>query len=293
MPQPLIRLGVVVGLLAVSTAARQDPVSELLAVLERVGQRVEHFFARAQTLICIEAVHWQPLDISYGADGFGRHIESELRVSWDRSVDADREPEVRTVRQVLRANGRPPRPNDRSNCTTPEQVVSEPQPLAMLLPSQQPDYRFRHGGRTVLDRRPVVVLEYEEIKRATVTADVVEGNDECINFDIDGGTRGRIWVDAETYDVLRLDSSLAGYVEVPMPRKVRRPGLPDSWTITRMDQTIRFEPITFEDPDETLVLPVSQSSLRFAVGAGTPRLRTTTTYTRYRRFLTDVKVVGP
>jgi hypothetical protein len=106
----------------------------------------------------------------------------------------------------------------------------------------------------------------------------VEGKDDCISYSVDGGVRGRIWIDPDTHEVMRLDQGLSGLVEVPMPRRVaRRFNMSDSWTVERMDTSIRFKPVTFSDPDETLVLPVSSSQLRIARGAGQPRMRTVAT----------------
>jgi hypothetical protein len=105
--------------------------------------------------------------------------------------------------------------------------------------------------------------------------------------------RGRIWIDADTYDVLRLDQGLGGLVEIPLPKAAtRRSGSPSSWTMERWDTTIRFKPVAFENPSETLVLPESQSSIRITRGSGSPRLRTTTQYKNYQRFLTSGRIVG-
>jgi hypothetical protein len=135
------------------------------------------------------------------------------------------------------------------------------------------------------------MVDYRLLKKASVESHLVEGREDCISFDIDGGMRGRVWIDAETYDVLRLDQALTVMVEIPLPKKItRRAGNPTSWTMERMDTTIRFKPVSFTEPDETLVLPVSLSQLRVMRGAQT--LRTTTGYTNYKRFLTGVRVVG-
>ena len=47
----------------------------------------------------------------------------------------------------------------------------------------------------------------------------------------------------------------------------------------------------FRDPDEVLLLPVSMIEMRETRGACGPRLRTTTEYTDYRRFLTGGRIV--
>ena len=72
--------------------------------------------------------------MGFGADGPARHVESELRLSWEPSPDNPTPTEARTLRQVLRVNGSPPRKKDYDNCTTPEQQDSEEQPLSLLLP---------------------------------------------------------------------------------------------------------------------------------------------------------------
>jgi hypothetical protein len=55
---------------------------------------------------------------------------------------------------------------------------------------------------------------------------------------------------------------------------------------------MRFRRLGFSDPEETFVVPVSTTSLRVTRGAGTPRLRTTTEYTAYKRFLTGGRIIG-
>jgi hypothetical protein len=109
-----------------------------------------------------------------------------------------------------------------------------------------------------------------------------------------GGLRGRIWIDPETFDVLRLDQGLIGLVEIQLPRQLtRRSGGVYSWTMERWDTSIRFQSVPFRDPDETLTLPVSIQQLRITRGSASPRLRTTTEFTEYKRFLTGGRVVPP
>lgn len=278
--------------LAGSLSADQTAPIDIGSVLHRTGQKVSEFFARAQSIMCLERVSLQKLGISFGADGPARRVESELRLSWEPSPDNPTPTEARTLRQVLRVNGGRPRKNDYNNCTTPEQEDSEEQPLSFLLPAQREKYAFTYRGRDDVDGRNAIVIAYQEIRKPTVDVSLVEGNDDCVSFDIEGGMRGRVWIDAETHDVLRLDKSLSGLVEVPLPRKAaRRPGVNPSWTLERLDSSIRFRRVTFEDPQETLVLPIESSILQIIRGAG--RLRTSTQYLSYRRFITTGRVVPP
>ena len=289
--------GVVAALfvaLAASLSAAQSAAMDITGVLHRAGEKVTEFFARAQSIMCLEKVALQKLGMSFGADGPARHVESELRLSWEPSPDDPTPTVARTLRQVLRVNGSTPRKKDYENCTTPEKQASEEQPLSMLLPSQREKYAFTYSGRDTIDRRDAIVIAYREIKKPTVDVSLVEDNEDCISFDIQGGMRGRIWIDAVTHDVLRLDRSINGLIEIPMPRKVtRHPGAVMSWTMERWDSSIRFKRVTFQNPEETLVLPVESSTLQITRGAGTPRLRTSTEYHSYRRFITGARVVPP
>ena len=262
------------------------------AVLRRAGERVTEYFARAQSIMCLERVSLQRLGISFGADGPARRVESELRLSWEPSPDNPVPTEARTLRQVLRVNGAPPRKKDFDNCTTPEQQDSEEQPLSMLLPAQREKYTFTFSGRQEIDRREVIVVEFREIRKAKVDSWLVDGKDDCLSYEIEGGSRGKIWIDAATHDVLRLDRSLSGLIEIPLPRKAtRRPGSPMTLTVERSDTSIRFRRVSFDDPQETMVLPVESSTLQITRGSGSPRLRTTTQYQAYRRFLTAGRIV--
>jgi len=283
------------GLVFTAGVAAQQPANtdELIATLQKIGERVEQYFARAQSIVCMEMVRLQPLGVSLGPDGFGRNVQSELRLSWDPTAgNSDDAPEAKAVRQVVKVNGHPPRKNDRDNCTTPEQNATETQPLSMLLPGQRVKYAFSFIGPGKLDGRAVVMLDFKERKPVTVAVSEVPGNEDCVSYDINGGMTGRIWIDPQSFDVLRLDQRLATQVEVRLPRKMtRRAGVSDYWTVERYDSSIRFKTVAFQEPNETLVLPVSASELRVTRGSGTPRLRTTTEYSSYRRFLTGARIV--
>ena len=163
----------------------------------------------------------------------------------------------------------------------------------MLLPGERDGYTWTLAGARQ-GRRPAGRAGRlpREGRHHGGRAALVENNDDCVSYDINGGLRGRVWLDAESFDVLRMDHRLGGQVEVPMPREIRnRHGVSPMWTVERLETTYRFKRMRFADPEETLVLPVSSTSLRITRGAGTPRTRVTTQYKQYRRFLTGGRVV--
>ncbi len=126
---------------------------------------------------------------------------------------------------MLRVNGGKPRKKDYQNCTTPEQNAEEEQPLSILLPQQRRRLHVhRRRPRPKIDGREAMVIAFREVRKPTVDVSMVEDNEDCISFDIEGGMRGKIWIDAETHDVLRLDRLLSGLVDIPLPRKATRRG---------------------------------------------------------------------
>ena len=279
------------AVLASSLVAAQPASPGLADVLQRVGERVEQYFARAQSIVCLEIVGLMPVD-AIGTSR-GRTVESELRLSWEPTDENPIPIEARTLRQVIKVNGHAPRKNDHDNCTSPEQNTSEVQPLSLLLPRQRDEYTFKLAGPGRIDNRAAILLDYRMVDRPSVKSELVNGNEECVSFALDGGMRGRIWIDAETFDVLRMDQSLMGLVDIPLPRKAASRARWGSWTMERWDTSIRFKPVTFQDPHETLVLPASATSFRITRGAGTPQLRTSTQYSSYRRFITGARILPP
>ncbi|HEX6215081.1 MAG TPA: hypothetical protein VFZ38_09700, partial [Vicinamibacterales bacterium] len=182
------------GLGVCASAGQSASLIDLEGLLERAGARVTEYFARAQSIMCLEKVSLQRLSFGYGSDGPARFVESELRLSWEPSAEDPTPKEARTLRQVLRVNGHPPRKKDWDNCTTPEQQVSEVQPLSILLPDSRVELTFAYGGRAVLDGRDAVMVTFREKVKPTVDVSLVEDNENCVSFDIDGGTQGKIWL---------------------------------------------------------------------------------------------------
>lgn len=288
------RRGQVAALIVALTAtlsARQASNVDVAEVLKRAGDRVTQYFARAQSIMCLERVSLQKLGMTWSAEGPPRFVESELRLSWEPTEDDPVPIEAKTLRHVLRVNGSKPRKNDSNNCTTPEQTDSEEQPLSLLLPAQREKYSFTFEKLEQIDERTAFVIAYREIAKPRVDVSLLEDNEDCISFDVEGGMRGKIWIDSITHDVLRLDRGLTGMVTIPLPRKAVRGNADPEWTMERFDSSIRFKRVSFQDPEETLILPVTSTTLQITRGAGTPRLRTSTQYVSYRRFLTGSRIL--
>jgi hypothetical protein len=274
------------------SAAAQAP-REVDLVMARVSGRIADYYRRAQSVICLEQSTVQPIQLNWSPDGLARTVESELRVE-PEAADGDLLPGAKIIRDIRRVNGRAPRDRDRkdrSGCTDPNPFSSEP--LSFLLPSRREDYRFtsmREGRER--DRRALIV-DFTSVSRAS-RPELIEdewGHDDCFDWKGPIATRGRVWVDASTADVLRVERSLHGPVDVRVPWKLqRRYNFGAYITLERDDVTMRYRPVQFSDPDEVMLLPESIESITLVHG-GLQSARRTDIYRDYRRFLTAGRIV--
>jgi hypothetical protein len=264
-------------------------------LLERVSRYVESYYSRAQSLMVEETVMVQPIKSDLGPDGFARFLTYDLRFEWNPG-DGTEKPRVDVVRELLRANRRPAKPGDEPKCLDPAPVT--PEPLEFLLPGQHSEYRFTSGTQTILDGKAAVLLEYtpRSSGRPKATLDPKHtGDEQCISMDVPRRFRGRIWVDPETAAVRRIDESLLGPTDVPLPRKAQQHqgfGGGTHITLSRSDSSVRYSPVKFADPEETLMLPTSIENVWITVAGGVRGVRMTQEYKNYRRFLTESRIVA-
>jgi hypothetical protein len=258
-----------------------------------VGERVAEYYRRAQSVICVEQSTVQPIQSNWAPDGFARTVESELRVE-SEAADGDTRPTARVTRDIRRINGRAPRERDqkdRTGCTDPNPL--SPEPLGFLLPAHRDEYRFT-SLRTGREKdRAALIIDFVSTNR-TSRPELIEderGHDDCFDWSGPLATRGRIWVDAKTHDVLRVERRNDGPVDVRVPWRLQRRYNFAPWVVLeRDDQTLRYKAVAFHDPDEVMLLPESIESLTVIRG-GLQSVRRTETFSDYRRFLTTVRVV--
>jgi hypothetical protein len=268
-------------------AAKQPPVADVGDTLDRVGARVIEWYARAQSIVSQETVHITPLRPDLSADGFPRRLGYELSVAWDPGgIGPGALPEPSVLRELLTVNGRPPRGRDEPGCMDPKPVT--PEPLMMLLPEEREAFAFTHAGTTRVDGRLALMLDYKGVNRGTPD---VRFTKECVSVSLPGRSRGRIWIDAATYDVMRLDEHLVGMFDFSVPREHQRRGAATSMTIERADSSIRYQRVSFDDPPETLMLPVAVDTVTVIRGGAIQRTRISQRYSGFKRFIGDARVV--
>jgi hypothetical protein len=268
--------------MSVSPVAQTVPPD---ATVERVGDYVERYYTRAQSVVVEENVAIQPLKLDLTTDGFARRLTYELRVEWNPEA-ADDDGPAKVTRQLLAVNGRPPREGQEPECLDPKST--SPEPLAFLLPDRRGKFTFRAAGLGRVGERTAVMIDYRSVKPEDPK---VEWKEECVTVNLPGRSRGRIWADPETSEILRLDEGIIGLVDVAVPRKQQRNGGATHLTIERADSTIRYRRVLFTDPDEILVLPSSIETVTVVRNSGSPRTRISQTFSNYRRFVTGSRIV--
>jgi hypothetical protein len=277
---------------AVTTDTGEPALPGVDELLSRVGEKIAEFYNRAQHVICLETSRVQPINLSYTPKGFARTVESELRVE---AESGDTASAAKVVREVRKVNGRVPREKDRKNrdgCTDPNPLSTEP--LEFLLPAHRSEYRFTLAGFAKDRNRPAIRIDFASVNRKSnpELIEDKEGHDDCFDWSEPVASRGRIWVDAESYDVLRVERSVAGPVGVRVPLRIqRRYNLGIHVVILRDDTTIRYKKVVFSDPDESVLLPESIDTLS-VVSGGLQSTRRSQVYSDYKRFVTGAKIVN-
>ena len=293
------RVGTIVVLVAMgggyrlaASGASGQPPPDVDSLVARIGERVSEFYHRAQTVMCLERSTVQPIGSNWSSEGFGRTVESDLRVEL-RAIGDVLEDEPDVVREIRKINGRLPRPRDaksRNACTDPNPL--SPEPLAFLLPSHRKDYRFTsiRSGRE--NGRPALIIAFQTVTR-TGRVHLIEdegGHKDCFDWKGSIGRNGRVWVDAVTNDVLKVESNLLGPVDISVSDSLqRRYNFSEFIVLERDDITLRYRTVRFTDPDESMLLPDTIESLT-VLRSGLQSIRRTDVLSDYRRFLTSGRI---
>lgn len=288
---PAIRLICVaaVACLAVGVpplAAQAPERVDLAETLARVSGRLQQWYARATRVTSTEEVWIQSLRADLTPLNFPRRLAFDLRIEWDPDrTGPDGAPVANILREPVRIDGKFPNGND-PGCMDPKLV--SPEPLAMLLAARHDESEFSLAGTERVDGRQAIKIDYRGV---VSLPEEITWTDDCVSLVLPGRSRGRVWIDAATYDVLRMDDRLVGMFEFDVPRDHVRRGAARSMVVERAESSIRYRRVAFQDPEEALLLPASIDSLTVIRGGSTQRVRITQRFSDYRRFLTEGRIV--
>lgn len=119
---------------------------------------------------------------------------------------------------------------------------------------------------------------------------------DCFRLSRSLRRQGKVWIDLNTYDVVQLQWQLAESFSGKTSAGVAKFGIfpvfrpAKELSYEKQEMTIRFRPVTFQNPEQSLLLPSFSESAWILKGARIAGFRVTTDYTRYRRFLTSVEI---
>jgi hypothetical protein len=266
------------------------PPPDVGEVVARIGDRLAAYYERAQRIVCLERSTVTPIDKSWSQQGLARTVESELRLEMDGGAAT-----ARVTREIRRINGREPRDRDkkdRSGCTDPTPL--SPEMLTFLLPGERDGYRFTAVREGREADRAALIVDFASVRRDG-RPELIEdegGHDDCFDWKGPVAVSGRLWVDAATHDVLRLDRHISGPTDVRVPFPLQRKYRFDTYvTIDRDDVSMRYKEVAFSDPHETMLLPESIQAVTVMRNA-LQSTRRTQVFSNYRRFLTGSRIKG-
>jgi hypothetical protein len=261
--------------------AAQD--RDLGTALDRIGERVRAYYERFQRIVCTETLEHLLLGRDLMPNGRARRFTFELRL--EAETAAEGRVDFRASRVLQQVNGRRAPADQEPQCMDPDESFSES--MAFLLPENRDDHAFKWAGQARVQGVQARLIDYAPTVSETPQ---VTWTDDCFKVRASGHSGGRVWVDASTFEVLQISSRLLRPMEFEVPKEHRKIGVAERLRLERSDSTIRYRRITFKEPDETVLLPVSIETLTVIDGAGVPRYRTRQAFTDYRRFLTDARV---
>ena len=296
---------IIIGFYSVSSGQTQtssnptpiDNATELKNLLKRVGERVQEYNDGMFSIAFTEVVRQQELRSDATPKGKSKEFVYES-VVLSRASSANQQDAFPVVTRTLKSvDGKLPEQKNlpqRSKCvdTNPQPAYADP--LTFLMPNNQANFIFSYEGEAELQGRRTAMLTFTTPPVSEPVKVVVKDN--CFRLSRGLQRRGKVWIDPSSYDVIQLEWQLAESFSGKIPAGVTRVGILPVFrprkelSYEKSDTTIRFRPVTFENPKQILLLPTSSESAWILKGGGIAGFRTTTDYTRYRRFVTSVEI---
>lgn len=291
MIRKAILLILAVTLCALSPLWAPSGEEDLGTVLDKVGQTVQGYFEGMFSIACTETLVRQPLDGNLAPKGSPDRFEYGYIVLKE-AADTGAPFVAKAFREQALVNGKPPAAAKRSRIPDPASVYTEP--LTFLLAREQSRYDFALEGYRLVEGRRLLVLAFNP--KAYVPPEVKwEGNSFRLSR---VRMKGRGLIDPESHEVVQLETELVAPFEFRKPALQRLGPLitfrsSPKMRLERSDTTIRYQAAYYSDPAQRLLLPLSAESLTVIRGASVPALRTTQTFSNYKRFIATVKIKLP
>lgn len=268
----------------------------LAELLERIGQRIQKYTDEVLGIAWSETIVVEELDDKFQPKRKPTEYRYEALVVRRPSPSDPGETRLVFSRELKAIDGRPASQDEvkRGNCRDINPSPLYNMPLAFLLSKERSRYTFSLAGEEEVDgKRARVISVTSPTTSQTPSAKVENG---CFRLTGIPSTEGRLWIDESLPEVLRIEWRQPQPVDFSLPAGLNWKGpffifrTGRNLRIERNESKTRFERVHFEEPAQTLLVPVETETLLFIRGASSPGLRTMTKYSQFKRFLTDVKV---
>ncbi|HEV2862015.1 MAG TPA: hypothetical protein VGX48_13485 [Pyrinomonadaceae bacterium] len=256
----------------------------LALILKRAGESVERYHGGMFSVRFTETLWQEELKEDLKTPKKSRQFVYDSRIMREELSEVEGDYVAVTTRRLVSLDGKPSK-------KTAESKVTSVYSLDIMLPRYQKLYDISLEGEETLAGRRAFRLA---LLRPGEGEPRVEW--EGTRFRVVAPTVTRVWVDAENYDVMQIESDLVAPFEFES-RGVFRAGPLGSFGPTRRLRyareysLVRFRRVRFKDPEQTLLLPESAEWLKVIEGASHPRTRQRIAFSDYRRFVSGVKIV--
>lgn len=280
-----------------NSAITDKDAIQLKNLLERVSERIQKYQDAMFSIAFTEVLQQQELK----SDGTPKNKPKEFvyeSIVVSRTSPANQQNSFPVITRTLKSlDGKTTEQKNlkpRSKCTDTNPRPAYGDPLNFLLPKNQNNFTFSYAGEANLDGRKTAVILINQPPAAEPVKIITEGNCFRLSRGLQG--QGKIWIDLNTYDVMQLQWQLVESFSGKIPAGVAKVGIFPLFRPAReisydkQEFTIRFRAVTFQNPEQVLLLPSSSESVWILKGGGIAGFRTTTEYTRYKRFMTDVEI---
>jgi hypothetical protein len=283
-----------------NSGTKDEQAIQLNHLLERVGEKIQKYHDAMFSIAFTEVLRQQELKSDETPKNKPKEFVYESIVV-SRTAQANQQNSFPVINRTLKSvDGKPTEQKNlpqRSKC-----IETNPQPayadaLTFLLPQNRNDFIFSYAGEAELEGRKTAVVLISQ-PPASEPVKIVQTAD-CFRLSRSLQMQGTIWIDPNTFDVIQLQwrqaETFSGKTSAGVSKfgifPVFRPAKEINYE--KQETTIRFRPVTFQNPEQVLLLPSSRVSAWILKGAKIAGFRVTSDYSRYRRFLTTVEIKDP
>ena len=270
------------------TPAQQPEDPDLVSLLEKVRQRVKQHYIDLQSLAWTDWVRWETLKEDRAPADKPRDFVYDviIRLEQPKPEDTGVPFYVREQSELRSIDGKPAKKNQTPQSRDPRAANMSNFLFLLLTDSRAQNYQLSYGGPADLNGRKTwrIAVHVPQKTPPQVTWDVSFGlSGVRNNFNVTGVhyNHGMLWIDPDTYDILRLEWRSDPFEFQRRSKKFRY----------ETQLTVNFQQMSIGSPELKLAVPVSLESLTKIRGVTRTFYRITHTFTDYKRFSGDATIL--